>query len=246
MVNLLTVGEVAVYLKTTTTTIYRWIKDGKLTAVKIGKGWRIDEAQLDAFVHTQHSAQETLSSFWPKIRQNEHLLLIADKNEDVAQFEAAFFERAISEDAFVLKGCWWQDEDELGEQYRKHGFDLDAMKRDGVLEVVDFNRLYKKEGLDGPVNAWRAQAERARAAGRRRLWASGSPTMRCCGNDSARVAAFESKLNEAIKSLPVVGVCPYSLEIECNREKIGELLSLASHHSGVAFFKDNQGTLFRA
>ncbi len=46
MEKLLTVTEVAAYLRTTTTTIYRWLKQGRLSAVKIGKEWRISEEQF--------------------------------------------------------------------------------------------------------------------------------------------------------------------------------------------------------
>ena len=37
MNELLTVQEVADFLRTTSTTIYRWLKNGKLQGVKIGK-----------------------------------------------------------------------------------------------------------------------------------------------------------------------------------------------------------------
>lgn len=45
-----TIDEVATLLQVTRRTIYTYIKDGKLKAVKIGKYWRITEKALEAFL----------------------------------------------------------------------------------------------------------------------------------------------------------------------------------------------------
>ena len=45
--ELLTVPEVADRLRMTSMTIYRWIEDGKLPAIQIGKHYRIRVADLD-------------------------------------------------------------------------------------------------------------------------------------------------------------------------------------------------------
>ncbi|MGH2870064.1 MAG: helix-turn-helix domain-containing protein [Solirubrobacteraceae bacterium] len=44
----LTVPEVAERLRMTAMTIYRWIEDGKLPAVQIGKHYRIRATDVDA------------------------------------------------------------------------------------------------------------------------------------------------------------------------------------------------------
>ncbi len=245
MSNLLTVSEVADYLRTTTTTIYRWLKEGRLTAVKIGKEWRIDEDLLNSFVNQQKNTMHRPMPFWSGLRPNEHLMVITDKNSEVTQFEVNFFKQALKEDARIMKGCWWQDEDEVIDQYEALGLDAGSLKKDGILNLINFNKLYKKEGIDGPIKAWCANIEEAAVLGAPRLWASGSPKMNCCGNDSSRLLAFEAKLNEAIKNMPVVGVCPYSLEDECNRDNFGKLMTLMGHHSGVAFYSGGQYTLLR-
>ncbi len=41
MDEILTVREVAEYLKLSRTTIWHWCKEGKLQAFKLGRGWRI-------------------------------------------------------------------------------------------------------------------------------------------------------------------------------------------------------------
>lgn len=41
--------EVETALNTTRRTIYNWIKDGKLEAIKVGGNWRVTQEALDKF-----------------------------------------------------------------------------------------------------------------------------------------------------------------------------------------------------
>ena len=45
-----TVKEIADLLKVNEVTVRRWIKNGELRAIDIGKGWRIGSKDLDAFL----------------------------------------------------------------------------------------------------------------------------------------------------------------------------------------------------
>jgi len=59
---MLTVNEVAQRLKGSRWSVYRWIKSGKLTALKLNGGYRIRQEDLDVFiakaVTTQSKAKE--------------------------------------------------------------------------------------------------------------------------------------------------------------------------------------------
>ena len=44
--NLMTIEEVAEYLRVHTSTVYRLVRQGALPAVKIGKQWRVDRETL--------------------------------------------------------------------------------------------------------------------------------------------------------------------------------------------------------
>jgi len=245
MAGFLTVLEVADYLKTTTTTVYRWLKEGKLTAVKIGKEWRIDEALLKSLLSQSNNTVGTVSHFWQSLRKSEHIMLIANSNPDVYQFEVSFFKKGLSEGAILMKGCWWQDEDEVIDRYTRLGLDAASLVKDGILSIHNLSKMYKNEGVDGPVRAWRSSIEGAASRGAARLWASGSPNMSCCGDDASLVLAFEMKLNAAIRNTPVVGFCPYSLEDGSNSEHFEKMITLMSHHSGVAFYSNGQYSLLR-
>jgi len=45
----LTIREVAEMYQVSDATVNRWIKQGKLRAAKVGKSWRIDQKDADAF-----------------------------------------------------------------------------------------------------------------------------------------------------------------------------------------------------
>lgn len=47
-----TIEELVILLHVTRRTIYNYIKEGKLKAVKMGKYWRVTQKQLDDFLST--------------------------------------------------------------------------------------------------------------------------------------------------------------------------------------------------
>ena len=55
MAELMTLQEVAAYLRVTKKTIYRLLKRGKVPATRVGHQWRFDKALIDAWLH-QRSA----------------------------------------------------------------------------------------------------------------------------------------------------------------------------------------------
>ena len=49
--ELLTIAEVAGYLKLSRRTAWRWCKSGRLPAAKVGHQWRIARSDLENLVH---------------------------------------------------------------------------------------------------------------------------------------------------------------------------------------------------
>jgi excisionase family DNA binding protein len=50
MAKLMTVDEVADYLRVTKKTIYRLLKQGKISATKVGNQWRFDKGAIDGWL----------------------------------------------------------------------------------------------------------------------------------------------------------------------------------------------------
>ena len=53
--ELLTVEEVAKHLRVDEKTVRRWINKGELTAIDLGKGYRIYKSDLDAFIEKRRT-----------------------------------------------------------------------------------------------------------------------------------------------------------------------------------------------
>jgi excisionase family DNA binding protein len=51
MAELITVEEVADYLRVTEKTIYRLLKRGSISATKVGRQWRFDKTSIDEWLH---------------------------------------------------------------------------------------------------------------------------------------------------------------------------------------------------
>ncbi len=49
-VNVYTLTELTEILHVTRRSLYNWIKDGKIHAIKIGKEWRVTEEALNEFL----------------------------------------------------------------------------------------------------------------------------------------------------------------------------------------------------
>jgi excisionase family DNA binding protein len=51
--EVLTVAEVANYLRVSETTVWRWCSDGRLPAFRIGRGWRVQRGDLEQHIKAQ-------------------------------------------------------------------------------------------------------------------------------------------------------------------------------------------------
>ena len=53
--ELMTLSEVAEYLKIAERTAYGWVKEGKLPGFKLGNAWRFDKADIQKWVQEKKS-----------------------------------------------------------------------------------------------------------------------------------------------------------------------------------------------
>jgi len=57
--EILTIREVADYLKVTQRTLYRLVQDGKLPAFKVGNSWRFRREDLERWISEQSRGTDT-------------------------------------------------------------------------------------------------------------------------------------------------------------------------------------------
>ena len=242
MVELLSVAEVATFMRTTTTTVYRWLRTGRIKGLKIGKEWRISAAELSCPERLTPTARQSPPSVWDTQADGGHIMAVCSSRDEVFMVEAGFFNTAASRNMHILKGCWWQDPAELADRYTQAGCDFTGMRQDGLLRVADFNESYELYGPSGPVGIWQREIQ---ARGTARLWACGSPAPDCFGAAGPEaMLSFELLLDQALDSDEVVGLCTYSFD-DLAPGGLSLIQQLIDRHSALMVFDDGQGSVLQ-
>jgi excisionase family DNA binding protein len=89
MGELLTVKELQELLKIDRLTVYRMLKDGRLTGVKVGHQWRFSQEEIDALVFGGPARQrDTASAVTPQDLPIHCAQMIQDVFSEIAQVAA--------------------------------------------------------------------------------------------------------------------------------------------------------------
>jgi len=86
--EIMTPEQVAEYLQLDPTTVYRYIRQGKLVASKLGRNYRIPKANVDEFLQansTSPQAREALFRRVGEIAERNRDIPLQEVEEDVAQ-----------------------------------------------------------------------------------------------------------------------------------------------------------------
>ena len=240
--ELLTVDEVAEILRTTPNTIYRWLRAGKLSGVKIGKEWRIKREVLE--VRLNDTYRQAGISYLEKLnRRGDHVMVLTSSASEVYDLEAEFFKKGLRGGQRLFKGCWWQDPKEVRRELSARELPVDELERQDLLVIADLADSYHKNGVKGAVEVWLNEANKSLSMGYETMWGSGSPSLFSCG-DFPQLQEFEHSLDKYIEKLPVVGICPYVLNTQAH-SCFNSLVNLMNHHKGVLFYGSGPTAFFR-
>jgi excisionase family DNA binding protein len=240
--ELLTVDEVAGILRTTPNTVYRWLRSGKLSGVKIGKEWRIDKTNFEAMLNHTNIAQASAAAFLDKIDPiHDHVMVVTTSSEALYDLEADYFKMGLARGHRLFKGCWWQHPDDVRLSLEKRGLPVQELESKNSLVVVDLNKNYLASGLSAPVNSWADEAFKTVNMGYKTMWGSGSPNLLSCGGSVSGLIDFESTLHRTLKDLPVVGICPYIFE-DCIKDFFEPFIDLVNHHNSVIFYSPDKAS----
>lgn len=243
--ELLTVDEVADILRTTPNTIYRWLRAGKLPGVKIGKEWRIRRETLELKLSETNTViikdQSLLDNIHP---QHDHVMAVTRNTNNLYNLEAEFFKKGLSRGYRLFKGCWWQHPDDVRHELSLRGLPIEELERKNALIIIDLTDKYNRSGNNGPVYAWSEEARKTFELGYKTMWGSGSPHLLSCGQHFPNLVQFESSLDNVIRKLPVVGMCPYIFET-IKDDCYGQMIDLMNHHRSVVFYNDGLATYLK-
>jgi hypothetical protein len=189
-------------------------RTGTLPAVKIGKEWRIDRRKLALFMEggAPPKHKETYESLVQLSLQEGHMLGIFTQEKDISEFELTFFVKAQNRGYRLFKACWWQHPDDVRRHMTEAGLDVEKLESSGSLVIVDLNDVFRRLGHIRAAKVWGDAAAEALELGYKGLISSGAKHLDCCLNHSSLIE-FEEALDKHIKNAPIVGVCPYLMDL---------------------------------
>jgi len=243
--ELLTVDEVADILRTTPNTIYRWLRARKLPGVKIGKEWRIRKETLELKLSKTNTFNDKDQGFMDNIHpQQDHVMAVTHDIKNLYNLEAEFFKKGLSRGSRLFKACWWQHPDDARKELSLRGLPIEELEKKNSLTIVNLTDKYNRSGNNGPVNAWSDEARKTLELGYKTMWGSGSPHLLSCGRNFQNLIMFESSLDDVIRKLPVVGICPYIFET-IKDNCFDQMINLMNHHRSVVFYNDGLATYLK-
>lgn len=243
--ELLTVDEVAEFLRTSPNTIYRWLRAGKLPGVKLGKEWRIRKETLASKLTETNTGSIKGQGFLDNIDpQHNHVLAVTSNTNNLYNLEAEFFKKGLSRGYRLFKGCWWQKPDDVRQELSIRGLPIEELETNNSLSIVDLTDQYNRSGKNGPVHTWSDETRKTIELGYKTMWGSGSPHLRSCGGHFPNLLEFESSLDDILRKLPVVGICPYIFE-DITDDCFVQMIDLINLHRSVIFYDKESATYLR-
>ena len=136
--ELLSVDEVASYLGVRPITIYRWCRQGRLPALKVGKVWRIRRGALEEFLRRSERGQSLVSRLNAFFTVPDHVIAIAATQELLHRLDAAFFEVGEARGGMLIK-CYAGETasvDELRAALTRYGVDVARLEAVGRFQFM--------------------------------------------------------------------------------------------------------------
>lgn len=169
--ELLEVPEIARYLKVSEVTVYRWCKQGRLPALKLGHNWRVRRSALEDFLHRGERSSTLFGQLRSFYRVPDNVLAIAQTHEMLFRLDAAFLGVGDARGGVLAKFHGPDTGATVGElraEIAKAGLDVERLEGEGRLRFV-------AEGGGGevadPIEALERFCEEAAPSGAT-VWAS--------------------------------------------------------------------------
>jgi excisionase family DNA binding protein len=244
--RLLTTTDVAAYLQVDPNTVYRWCREGKIGAVKIGHEWRIDQKDLAEYLRANRNSSPTHSKslrdiFRRQLSAPEHLMVMLTEPEKVYELEVEFFKTALDLGMPIMKGCWWQQPDVVRQRYSEAGIPVDVLERQGKFAIFNFWDAYHSRGAQGVLDIWMMQADAWKG---QPFWGSGSHLLDQWRDNWDSFFAYESQLHDVLCQLPGIILCPCVTTLAV-AEGTTHLLDLSAHHHGILLMTKQYPMLMR-
>ena len=167
---MLDVGWVAGYLGVSEVTVYRWLREGRLPAMKVGRQWRFRRSAIEEFLSLNERSTTLVGQLRAFLEIPDNVLGLAQDLRLLQRLDAAFFMVGEARGGTLVKfiGPYTEDTaDELRVGWEKEGLEVGRLEKEGRLIFAKEDEL----GDDGRVDALRQVLSERREEGRT-LWAS--------------------------------------------------------------------------
>ncbi len=138
MEELLGVDAVAAYLDIHPMTVYRWCRDGRLPALKVGKSWRVTRPALEEFVRRGARPQTLVGHLQAFLTLPDHVIGVATTPDLLHRFDAAFFQVGEARGGTLVKVYTGEpaSADDLRQAFTRHGLDVARLEEAGRLRFT--------------------------------------------------------------------------------------------------------------
>jgi excisionase family DNA binding protein len=131
--ELLTVEEVARFLEVHVLTVYRWCREGRLPATKVGREWRIRRATIDDFLQRGQRKETLVAHLQSFFEIPDDVLAVAENEKLLHRLDAAFFQMAEARGGVLVKFYSGEPNsaDELRVAFTRGGLEVAELEQEG-------------------------------------------------------------------------------------------------------------------
>ena len=138
--ELLTVGDVAGYMRVGQATVHRWCREGRLPCSKVGKSWRIRRETLENFLRRGERPVTLDGQLRSFLAVPDSVIAIARNVDLLHRLDAAFFRAGEARGGLLVKyhaGEPQASEDDLRVELERNGLEVGRLEREGRFRFAE-------------------------------------------------------------------------------------------------------------
>jgi len=133
--DLLSVDDVGGYLGVGRVTVWRWCREGRLPALKVGKHWRIRREALEDFLMEGERPSTLVGQLGSFLQVPDNVLAVAQDENLLHRLDAAYFRVAEARGGLLVKFHSGEErsKEQLYADFEANGLEARRLEREGRL-----------------------------------------------------------------------------------------------------------------